>query len=157
MELTSRDSNFSLMPLKIKFLVFSLLLFISNSAGAEEMAIIVHPSNAITDLTLNDFKHLYLRRQKTFPNRITAAPFDVADNAQLRDDFLMLVTEKTSKQLESYWAYLIFSGEGEPPIKVESYETMLKMVSTNSGGIGYLPKSLVNDELVKVVLTINVE
>lgn len=153
----STDTSLFNFVFGIRFFLITTILLASMVAWAEEMAVIVNPNNGVGELTLQDVKNLYLGRHKTFGTEIKAKPFTLIDDAHLRNDFLTMATNKTPKQLESYWAYLIFSGEGEPPQRVASYETMLEMVAANDGGIGYLPKRLVDDSLVKVVLTVNLK
>ncbi len=153
----STDTNLFNFVFGIRFFLITTILLASMVAWAEEMAVIVNPNNGVGELTLKDVKNLYLGRHKTFGTQIKAEPFTLVDDAHHQNDFLTMATNKTPKQLESYWAYLIFSGEGEPPQRVASYETMLEMVAANDGGIGYLPKRLVDDSLVKVVLTVNLD
>ena len=53
-------------------------------------------------------------------------------------NFVDSVLNKTPAQLKSYWARLIFTGQGEPPVAVDSEQQLLEMVASDPNAIGFV-------------------
>ncbi|HUW75336.1 MAG TPA: phosphate ABC transporter substrate-binding protein, partial [Gallionella sp.] len=56
-------------------------------------------------------------------------------------------------QLSAYWARVIFTGNGQPPVELEGNITVRSVVAKNRNAIGYIDKRYVNRS-VRVVLTV---
>ena len=55
--------------------------------------------------------------------------------------------DKTLPEINSYWARLVFSGRASPPRQVQDDAEVIEIVSDNRGAIGYVDRSLVNEQV----------
>lgn len=73
-----------------------------------EVAVVVHPSAAFSDLTEDDIGRLFLGKAKNFPNGEAAVPVNQDEGAASRDKFNDAVVKKNAAQLKAYWSQLVF-------------------------------------------------
>lgn len=126
------------------------LLFAAASVQAE-VAVIVHPKNALDALTPQQVQDIFLGRARTFPNDRYALPIDQAST--LRTDFYRRLTQRSIEQINAYWARIVFTGQASPPLQVPDDAAVLKTVRENEGAIGYIDREHV-DASVRVVLVL---
>ncbi|MBF0351461.1 MAG: phosphate ABC transporter substrate-binding protein [SAR324 cluster bacterium] len=138
------------MKTKIRIILMTLLYVGLVSIAYADFVVIVNPANAVNSLTVDEVKNIVLGKQKRYANGNSA---EALDNASLKELFYKQVTEKNLKQVRAYWARLIFTGKGKPPLEVESDEEVKKWIISNKDGFGYIDSKLVDDS-VKVVLTV---
>ncbi|MCH4296683.1 phosphate ABC transporter substrate-binding protein [Shewanella sp. 3B26] len=117
-------------------------------AAMAEVAVVVHPSNAIS-MDNGDISRIYLGKLKTFPGGGPVVPLDLKEGSATRSAFVDKVLGKSESQLKAYWSKLVFSGQGQPPKTVEDAE-MLSLVAANPNMIGFVDAANVNDS-VKVI------
>ena len=137
------------MKLKSSLIVFLLIWATSLSANAD-IAIIVNPENSITSIELEDLQEIYLGRTKRFHNGDVAMPIDHKLGESVRESFNEKILGRTSKQVKAYWAQLVFTGRGWPPIQMLDDASIKAAVAKDPSAIGYIDASLV-DDTVKVV------
>lgn len=132
------------------YLVAALLLLASAAAYADEVVVIVHPSNPLTEISVDDVKKIYLGKKKFFPGGGAVVPGEQPKNTKSRKFFYGGIIGKTEAKLKSYWSRLIFTGKGTPP-KVIGFDRVVKeWVAANPNAIGYIMRSEV-DDTVKVL------
>ncbi len=138
-------------------LISALLSLVVNIQAtlAEDLAVVVNPALDIDSLNKKDVVNIFMGRRHTLDQNTIAMPIDLDDDTQLRTAFYMSLTNRDLAEINSYWARLLFSGKSSPPLKVQSAEAVLKMVSEQKTAIGYLPISLV-DQRIKVIYTLQV-
>ena len=127
-------------------------MFLVSSAAAD-LAIIVNPAYAGGELTAAGVREIFLGRSSRFPNGENAKPIDQQIGSADREQFLSLVLDMSEKRLKRHWSRLIFSGGGSPPESLEEGRVVVRWVSRNPGGIGYVDADLVDDS-VKVLLVL---
>ena len=128
-------------------------LFLHNLAFAE-IAVVVHPSNPINDISKSDLSRIYLAKSKAFSHGPEIQAFDLEKGQDLRDEFYKIVSKKTPYQMEAYWTKLIFTGKAAPPIVLTNSAEVVLAVSEDTDSIGYVDLESV-DGSVKVILTLN--
>lgn len=126
--------------------------FVGVSAKAD-IAIIAHPSNAETRLTVEEVKQLYLGRLTSLPQGGKAVLVDHKDGSATKEQFLAKVLNKTASELKAHWSRLIFSGGGVPPAVIGGDQDVKSWVARNPNGVGYIDRTVV-DGTVKVLLTV---
>jgi hypothetical protein len=67
-------------------------------------------------------------RKRAFANGLKAKAFDFSE---LREPFYSLLTHRSIQQIDAYWARIIFSGQGMPPVKLSSAQLVLSAVQKN--------------------------
>lgn len=129
-----------------RFLLLLAWLCLAPAAHADEVVVIVHPSNAAA-LTPKDIANLFLGKTATFPDGRPARPLALQDGSPVRDEFNRKFLKKTNQQLDAYWASLIFTGRVIPPRQVASEAELRAQVEANRDAIGFLRESAAGDRV----------
>jgi ABC-type phosphate transport system substrate-binding protein len=116
-----------------------------------EVVVIVSAKSPIKSLTPEQTTKIFLGKVVTFPNGLAALPIDQPEGSEIRDEFYSKVTRKNSSQLTAYWAKIIFTGDGRPPMLLTDSLAVRKAIAKNANAIGYIDKSAVNRS-VRIVL-----
>ena len=116
-----------------------------------EVVVIVSANSPVTSLTAEQTAKIFLGKTNTFPDDGEALPIDQAEGNAVRDEFYSKVVHKNPSQLAAYWAKVIFTGDGRPPVKLKSNFAVRKAVADNPQAIGYIDKRAVN-KTVRVIL-----
>lgn len=135
--------------LTLSSFLLSCLLF-SHGAIAE-ISVIVNPDNP-NNVSASQIKRIFLGKLKKFPNGSKVAPINQSSDLELRKEFDKKALGKSSSQMKSYWAKVVFSGKGGPPQEVKTDDQVIEFVLGNTNGIGYIDASKVTDN-VKVIAT----
>jgi len=122
----------------LKCLILIIILLVSFSTPAE-VEVIVHPDNS-NNLTVEDIKSIFLGQQNVFPDGAEAIPISLPYNDQHMIYFTKNLLKKSQRQLNAYWAIMIFSGNGSPPRQFESVESILSLVRKNPKLIAFIPE-----------------
>ncbi len=131
-------------------ILFIISLTVVTSAKAE-VVVVVSSKSSVTGLTTEQIARIFLGKVVRFPNDGTAIPIDQPEGSEVRDEFYSKVAHKNSAQLSAYWAKIIFTGEGNPPMLVTGDVAVRKALGGNPNAIGYIDKSAVNHS-VRVIL-----
>lgn len=130
----------------------TVLLLLLEPAHAE-VAIITHPDNPESRLSVDEARDIYLGKSVNFPKGGKAVAVDQKDGTGAKEEFLSKVVKKDSGQYKSHWAKLIFSGKAVPPSVLSNDAEVKSWVARNPEGLGYIDKRAV-DGSVKVLLTV---
>ena len=133
-------------------LLVGALLLLAPAAQAG-LALIVHPSNTETQLTLDQAQQIYLGRLTALPRGGKIKAVEQKDGSPTKEKFYATVLKKDAAQMRSYWSKLIFSGQGVPPAVAGDDGDVKNWVARNSNGLGYVDSAVV-DSSVKVLLTV---
>jgi len=123
---------------------------LATDANAE-VVVIVSAKSPIKSLTPEQTTKIFLGKVVTFPNGQAALPVDLPEGSEIRDEFYAKVTRKNPSQITAYWAKIIFTGDGHPPMLLADSLAIRKAIAKNPNAIGYIDKSAVNRS-VRVVL-----
>lgn len=118
--------------------------------SAQELVVIVNPSNQTTELTHRQLVNLYMGRTQNYPDGKLALPVDQAPDSAARETFYKTLVGKSVAEVNAYWARLLFTGRASPPRSLADSETVLQVVRENRNAIGYIDSKYV-DDTVKVV------
>lgn len=116
-----------------------------------DVVVIVSAKSPITSLTAEQTAKIFLGKVDTFPDDGDAVPIDQVEGSAIRDEFYSKVVHKSFSQVTAYWAKVIFTGDGRPPVMLESNVAVRKAIANNPNAIGYIDKSAVNRS-VRVIL-----
>ena len=138
----------------LKLACAGLILAAVGGAASAEVVVVVSAKNPTAALSAEQASDIFLGEAATFPSGGQAVPVDQADGARVREEFYTKAAGKTSAQLKSYWAKVLFTGKGRPPKVVADSAAVKQLVAENPNMIGYIDKGAV-DASVKVVLTLH--
>jgi ABC-type phosphate transport system substrate-binding protein len=133
--------------------MFALTGAPAHAGDASSIVVIVNPSSGVEHLTREEVIDIFLGRYRKLPSGRVALPIDVAEPGDERERFYRLLVKKTTAEISSYWARLVFSGQTSPPFQVPDAKTALELVGSNPNAIAYVDRASVNAH-VKVVLEI---
>lgn len=129
------------------------LIGTSQAQAPAKIAVVAHPSNTETQLTIEQVQDIYLGRTTIFPNGKRVVPVDQKDSSPSKAQFLELVLKRNAGQVKSHWSKLIFSGQGVPPAVVGTDPEIKNWVARNPDALGYIDATHV-DGSVKVLLIV---
>lgn len=121
-----------------------------NESLGDDIVVIVSSLNSVKTLTRDHVEDIFLGRMQQFPNEQRALPIDQAEGSAVRERFNMEVLGRTSAQVRTHWARILFTGRGRPPRSVASNEDMLQAIAADVHAIGYIQRRFVNGSVVVV-------
>ncbi len=139
--------------MKRSALVIGLALFCSQVCAATDLVVIVNPGSGVDKMSRDEVTSIFMGRVKKLPSGITALPIDQTASGDKPKFYEELINKELS-EVNSYWARLIFSGQGSPPRQADNAAEVLEIVGGNKGAIGYVPRSAV-DKRVKIILDLS--
>ncbi|NOX77248.1 MAG: phosphate ABC transporter substrate-binding protein [Gammaproteobacteria bacterium] len=130
--------------------IFTALLMASLVAYADEVVVVVHPSNTLTEMSVDDVRKIYLGKKKYFPGGTKVTPGDQPKGTKSRKFFYGGIVRKKEAKLKSYWSRLIFTGKGTPPKIIGLDHVVKEWVASQPRGMGYIMRSEA-DDTVKIL------
>jgi ABC-type phosphate transport system substrate-binding protein len=121
-----------------------------NSATADTV-VVVSSESTITRLSSLQVTDIFLGKVTRFPGGAPAVPIDQAEGSPGREEFYVSYAGKSSAQIKSYWAKIIFTGRGQPPKAAANSIEVRKLLAANPQAIGYIERSAV-DSTVRIVV-----
>lgn len=134
--------------------LYHLLLYLSFwgccQAAQADLVVIANPQSGIEKLSKDEVINLYMGRNRKLASGINAMPLDLTAANIEKAKFYALLVNKNLPEINSYWARLMFSGQGSPPMQIESVDEVLDIVSSNKAAIGYIERKKL-DKRVKMI------
>lgn len=130
---------------RLLLLLFSLL--IASTACAAELVVAVRNDSEIGTLSKNEVIDIFLGRFRQLPSGQRAEPLDQAKQSPERQAFYHVLINKTSAEIDAYWARLLFTGRVTPPRVMDSQEHMMDELIRNARAIGYIDRTKVDRRL----------
>jgi ABC-type phosphate transport system substrate-binding protein len=139
----------------MKYIVFLIVLLMLSpgtalASDASAIVVIVNPNSGVDKLSKDEVIDIFLGRYRKLPSGRVALPIDIAEAAAERARFYQLLVKKTSTEMSSYWARLVFSGQTSPPFQVPDAQTAIELVQSSPNAIAYVDRASVTTN-VKVV------
>lgn len=136
------------------FCLFALGLMITSVPVSADLAVVVHPANALAGLTEDDVRRIFMGRMRMFPDSdasIEAVDQDEDSNAFSR--FYSAIARLTPAKLKRQRASYLFSGKGRLPASLQDDASVIEFVASHPEAIGYVELDKL-DARVKAVLTV---
>jgi ABC-type phosphate transport system substrate-binding protein len=131
--------------------MFLLALQPVAASDAASIVVIVNPQSGVDKLSKQEAIDIFLGRYRKLPGGRVALPIDVAEASSERARFYQLLVKKSTAEMSSYWARLVFSGQTSPPFQVPDSRTAIELVQSSPNAIAYVDRASVTAN-VKVVL-----
>lgn len=140
----------------MKRLTLTIMMFVlaAGAARAADLVVIVNPQSGVEKLSKDEVIDIFLGRYRKLPGGRVALPIDVAESGTERARFYQLLVKKSSSEMSSYWARLVFSGQTSPPFQVPDAKTAIELVQSSPNAIAYVDRSAVSSK-VKVVFELS--
>lgn len=125
-----------------------ILLALVCSPVSAEIAMVVHPDNPMTDISLDNLKRIYLGKTTSFESGDAIV---LTVNSKLNEEFYELVLNMSVKRVRKHWMKIVFEGVfATPPIAFQDLLEMKKFIGQNVGSIGFMD-ILAVDSTLKVL------
>lgn len=134
-----------------KILFIGMVLLCTRVFAATDLVVIVNPASGVERMSRDDVTSIFMGRTKRLPSGITALPIDQTAASGDKAKFYRDLINKELAEVNSYWARLIFSGQGSPPRQADNTAEVMEIVGGNKGAIGYVARSAA-DKRVKIIL-----
>jgi ABC-type phosphate transport system substrate-binding protein len=131
--------------------LIAALLLAGPAAASGELVVIVNTGSGVDKLSREEIVNIFMGRYKKLGAGMAALPVD--ENGQ-KAAFYRALLGKELPEIQSYWARLVFSGQGSPPRQADSGEEVIEIVANNKGAIGYIEKKKLSGRM-KVVLELS--
>lgn len=119
-------------------------------AAQADLVVIANPQSGIEKLSKDEVINLYMGRNRKLASGMNAMPLDMTAANTEKAKFYALLVNKNLPEINSYWARLMFSGQGSPPMQVESADEVMDIVSSNKAAIGYIERKKL-DKRVRMI------
>lgn len=138
-----------------KSLLLTLLLTLSVSyssalKASNDFVVVANPQSGIDKMSKDEVINVYMGRNRKLASGINAQPLDIDNPIGEKANFYLVMVNKELSEISSYWARLLFSGQGAPPKQLNSAEQAIELVSHSKGAIAYVDRKKV-DRRVKIV------
>lgn len=131
-----------------------LLLAATSYSGSlkasNDFVVVANPQAGIYKMSKDDVINVYMGRNRKLASGINAQPIDLESPLAEKANFYSVMVNKELPEISSYWARLMFSGQGSPPKQVMTTEQALEIVSNVKGAIAYIDRKKI-DKRVKIV------
>ena len=127
-------------------------LSIVTPAWADELVVVVHPSNQETP-SRAQLAAMFTTRKQSWNGGARIVPFNFPPKHQVRVDFDRTVLEMSPEDVARYWIDRRIRGGTPPPKSVNNANLIVRLVSKLEGAIGYVPRSSVDAD-VRIVNTL---
>ena len=118
---------------------FWLSLILCLPLGAQDILMIVHPTNEAVSVSRNEIQKIYLNKKVRWGDgsRIVPVTLQVMDIQAL---FLKQNILKTPRQFSTFWKRQFFTGKGVPPTTFANEDDVVSFVARTPGGIGFVSR-----------------
>jgi len=128
-----------------------LLPGIAAAADLSQFKVIVHASNSMDSVSVNQLSRLFLKKDVEWPNGSTVVAIDLSPDSETRQAFSEAIHGRKVASIKSYWQRQIFAGKAVPPTERDNQAEVLVFVSRNPAAIAYVAPSAPIIEDVKVL------
>lgn len=135
---------------RITLMILMFALVAPVFAAESNIVVIVNPQSGVEKLSKDEVIDIFLGRYRKLPGGRVALPIDVAESSSARARFYQMLVKKSSSEMSSYWARLVFSGQTSPPFQVPDAQTAIELVQSSPNAIAYVDRSALTAD-VKVV------
>ncbi|HQW20488.1 MAG TPA: hypothetical protein PLI90_07430 [Rhodocyclaceae bacterium] len=139
-----------------RIFLISLTLLCTQAFATTDLVVVVNPGSGVEKMNRDDVTSIFMGRTKKLPSGVNALPIDQAAATGDKAKFYREIINKELAEVNSYWARLIFSGQGSPPRQADNSAEVMEIVSNNKGAIGYVPRSAA-DKRVRIILDLSAQ
>lgn len=130
--------------------IFLTLLAFSDTAKADELVVVVNAASRVARLSHEEVVNIFLGRHRYYSSGLQAEPIDLPDDYPDKALFYRKLINKDIRDVNTYWARLLFSGFVYPPLQTNNASEANRVLLSSKGAISYMLRSAVDPRLVVV-------
>ncbi len=136
-------------------LAMLILTLLSASVLAQEpLAVVVNKANPVDELSRSELIDLFMGKYVAFPNDSKAIPVELKGDHKIKVDFYKSLVGMPLSRVNAYWSRLRFTGRKRAAVFQHNEDDLIAFIIANEQAIGYVPQSLITNDL-KVVYILN--
>ncbi|MFD2096349.1 hypothetical protein ACFSJ3_10170 [Corallincola platygyrae] len=129
------------------YLILICSFLCCQSAAAEALAVVAHPSVKTEQLSVKELKSIFSMRLTTWSEGALISVYVLPKQHKLHESFCRNYLEIFSYQLERSWKRLVYSGFGQAPTQLATSLEIKERVANTPGAIGYIREEDVDDSV----------
>ncbi len=134
----------------IPFILFIVLTFMESGSG--QVVIIANKSVPVDTLKKSELLDLYIGDVRFWVDDVPVVTLELEPEDNIKTLFYSFLDRRPS-WMKSIWLKKMLSGEGDPPLFMNSMEAILEKVASTPGAIGYINQADVTKD-VKILLSL---
>lgn len=115
-----------------------LLTAIAAGSLSADIYVVTHSDTPVQEVSKENLRDLYLGRTRALPNGDFALVYDRESVGSLRSRFYDHVAGMDLRQVDAFWARLVFAGRVLPLEKVRNDEALQSLIAQSVNAVGYL-------------------
>jgi hypothetical protein len=119
-------------------------------AANAELAVIVHPSNSVKQLSDTELQPIFLTTRRHWSGATPIVAFNLPSKTDPRVHFDRVVLHMDPEEVARFWIDRRIRGGENPPRQAPDPALMVRLIARLENGIGYVPREVL-DSSVKVV------
>lgn len=136
------------------FVILLITLAISSVNAKEPLAVVVNKVNPVDKLSQSELIDLFMGKYVAFPGNVAAIPVELNGDHKIKVEFYQNLVDMPLSRVNAYWARLRFTGRKRAAKFYTNEAEVIEFIMANENAIGYIPQSLVSENL-KVVYLLN--
>lgn len=137
-------------PTWMLLLLLTCTTYSSTLRASNDFVVVGNLHAGIDKMSKDEVINVYMGRNRKLASGINAQPIDLESPLAEKANFYSVMVNKELPEISSYWARLMFSGQGSPPKQVMTTEQALEIVSNVKGAIAYIDRKKI-DKRVKII------
>jgi hypothetical protein len=113
----------------------------SVSAQSEALIIVANANVPATQISAREVNEYYLKKKRFWSDGTPVRPLDWSEGQPARRIFLSHVLEKSESDLAQYWMSQKLNTGDQPPMSLDSENSICNTVSALPGSLSYFPAS----------------
>lgn len=134
--------------------ILLLILFIGSVQAEELLVVVVNKANPVGELSRSELIDLFMGKYVAFPNDVKAIPVELDGDHEIKVEFYKNLVGMPLSRVNAYWSRLRFTGRKRAAVFRANENDLIAFIIANKHAIGYVPQSLVTEDL-KVVYILN--
>ncbi len=126
------------------------LFLAQETRASNDFVVIANLQSGLEKMSKDEVINVYMGRNRKLPSGISAVPLDLTTPLSDKANFYNVMVNKELSEISSYWARLLFSGQGSPPKQLKDADEALEYVVQSKGAIAYIDRKKA-DKRVKIV------
>lgn len=134
--------------------ILLLILFMGSVQAEELLVVVVNKANPVGELSRSELIDLFMGKYVAFPNDVKAIPVELDGDHKIKVEFYQNLVGMPLSRVNAYWSRLRFTGRKRAAVFKTNENDLIAFIIANEQAIGYVPQSLVTEDL-KVVYILN--
>jgi len=122
----------------VKRLLSFFLSALMSYGVAADIFVVMHADAPVEHLSREDVRDLYLGRSKVLPNGEFVRIYDRGERSDIRADFFEHLAGMDLRQVDAFWARLVFAGRMLPLEHVSDATELERFLAADMNTISYL-------------------